>query len=159
MDVLIYFCGILDDLVVADLNPARPPSFLKKSTRFRDVRLSHTQTFLSQAASFFSCFRLLYTYKTTQGFYLSFCEIFWVCKCCLPAQKVKKGVRWAWVQDCKVSLSVYAEASKGKRTNHSQLYWFIPPLESSSVVPRCTLLVSEWEGRDAAGLFKTISVC
>lgn len=29
MDVLIYFCGILTDLVVADLNPDRPPSLLK----------------------------------------------------------------------------------------------------------------------------------
>lgn len=29
MDVLIYSCGILTDLVVADLNPDRPPSFLK----------------------------------------------------------------------------------------------------------------------------------
>lgn len=29
MDVLIYLCGILTDLVVADLNTDRPPSLLK----------------------------------------------------------------------------------------------------------------------------------
>lgn len=29
MDVLIYFCGILTDLVVTDLNPDWPPSLLK----------------------------------------------------------------------------------------------------------------------------------
>lgn len=51
MDVLIYFCGILSDLVVDDLNPDRPPSLLKKNIRFRDVKLSHTQsqTFSSRA--------------------------------------------------------------------------------------------------------------
>lgn len=50
MDALIYFHGILTDLVVIDLNPDLPPSLLKNPPDL-DVKLSHTQpqTFSSHA--------------------------------------------------------------------------------------------------------------
>lgn len=59
MDVLIYFCGISTDLVVVDLNPDRATSLLKKSPRFRDVKLRHIHSLRHSSLrlySFFSSF-------------------------------------------------------------------------------------------------------
>lgn len=70
MDALIYFHGILTDLVVTDLNPDWPPSLLRNPPDL-DVKLSHTQpqTFFSQAVLLvFRSFLVPILIESTQPF-------------------------------------------------------------------------------------------
>lgn len=87
------------------------PKPLKKSTRFRDVKQSHahSQTFLSQAVPFVS----LSTYKAHAAFVSASFETSSLCS---------SAWRWKTVRvKCEFKPtkcpSVYAEASKGKRTS------------------------------------------
>lgn len=90
MDLLIYFCGILTDLVVAGLNPDRPPSLLK-STRFRGCHdKSHTawDILLSGCVPCVSSLLVIHTGNAASPTWPSVCALF----------------NRVWVQDCKVAL-------------------------------------------------------
>lgn len=113
MDVLIYLQGILADLVVADLNPDCPPtpSFLKKTP---DLEMSNNVMHGLRHSSLRPCslFCPPFTWKARGAFTSAFMQVFF---------KVKKVSVSSGFKISK-SPSVYAVASKDKRTTSPQTY-------------------------------------
>lgn len=113
MDVLIYLQGILADLVVADLNPGcpPPPSLLKKTP---DLEMSNNVMHGLRHSSLRPCslFCPPFTWNARGTFTSAFMQRFF---------KVKKVSVSSGFEISK-SPSVYALASKGKRTTSPQTY-------------------------------------
>lgn len=145
MNVLIYYCGILADLVVADLNPDRtpPPSL---STRFRESQ-TQSQSVSYQAVLFVS-----------------------VCHLYTKHAGLRKGSRvggcshqskrcYSQKPSVNLNVCVYAKASEGKRTISAFRIDLFPPGYSFCSTKMYSLCECQREEMQPASVSQSTPLC